>query len=282
MRALFISIAASLGIMALRAVAQPAGESHDVQRTNATDAALRVWVNNFAASDMPSETQKWEKQIVARGSSIIPVLESWFVESEDDIYRSSVLHLLFEVEGGIPQAVRLVDTELAKDPEQWRGWKWIVYSFNRLKDLDPDKARQQAVRALATSNHWLLVTSALGLLEKIGEPVDIQSIENLISRWQTHDFEDGHRDAVLKIAQNTMSVINTRAHPGTLPLKQAAASVRDHESVAKKMQPQSEPAVARPASTRPSEGSRDVWRWWWPTALLLGIAWLVIVLVRRR
>jgi hypothetical protein len=123
--------------------------------------------------------QAYEKEILSRGESVAPILESLFRTEQEYYYRGTVIHLLFELPNNKEGAMQFVLTQAAQPASEWGEAGWTRQALRQMESLDPQKARQLALRVAEASDEWLIISSALGVLERIGRTDDLPPLKKI-------------------------------------------------------------------------------------------------------
>jgi len=164
------------------------------------------------ADDMDDRLRNVKAALVAKGPTIIPSLVRLFRESENDHYRTAVINTMFSISGEKSQVVHFVESELAQDPSEWDGKRWIFSSLVRLHDIDPPAAAQLASRVLRLDER-LTQMCALGILKKSGSSEELVPLESFLVERRRNTPADGQLDGVAIFAEEAIGAIKMRMQP---------------------------------------------------------------------
>jgi len=266
-------------VIALNTVFSQAAGTLANTSLNSLDDEARQLIKEISGSDSITAGQIQRRDAyMARGSLAIPPLIRLFNEDKDDLHRWTVLFLLSMAKGSKTEAIQLVESEIAKDPEGWADHKWLGAALNLLSQTDKIKARKACVRILEEGEGSRALYMATSMLEREGEPEDIAALEHLIQRrknvilakGQVQDgVSFGANAAIKKIRERALAAVP--AGTPTIVATQATAGVNAPVSVAH--------GPAAPSVTE-TPSTRSLWPWGLGGALLLAL--LVFLFGKRR
>lgn len=247
------------------------GSNHENRNPDALYEEARGLINEISGSDSVTARQMQRRDaFLAEGQPINPHLIRLFNEDQDDFHRWTILMLLSMVEGSKSEAIQLVESEFAKDPQEWIDHQWLGAALHLLGQADKRKARKAYVRILEVGDERDALDMATTMLEREGEPEDIAALERLIERrkqiplaqGQTQDgVSFGANAAIKMIRERSQSKVPVDA--STVVATQSTAPANAAVAAVSKLAPEPSAAVEAPALN------------WWPWgvggALLLAL-----------
>jgi hypothetical protein len=178
------------------------------------DAVIRRYAgedSEFKERDAAYKAVIWDK-----GLSVVPILEALFASSKEKDYRNSLVAQLFKIEGNAKNAVSFIERELAKPWNEWQRPSWVKTALGNVVKVDQEKARQLAIRVVDQVGDSGVAAIALGILEDVGQPSDIDAIREAVKGWSRHDREEREFGADGVIASGDIIIKAIQARPEKL------------------------------------------------------------------